>query len=162
MRPDFWTHDFWDWAVRAYAGDGVAEACLSLQDDHGQCVPLLLWAAWRGDAARAGDAARIARDWQAAILPLRAVRRRLKTEISAGDAADRLALRAQVKAAELQAEKALMARLAALGGGKSTLNQDVAEALRATAAAWGGTAPAEALSRLSQALTKGGFLGYTD
>ncbi|HEX7800648.1 MAG TPA: hypothetical protein VF402_09880, partial [Asticcacaulis sp.] len=64
--------------------------------------------------------------------------------------------------AELQAEKALMARLAALDDGKSTLNQDVAEALRATAAAWGGTAPAEALSRLSQALTKGGFLGYTD
>lgn len=155
------TSDLWDWAVRAYAGEGVAEACLSLQDDHGQCVPLLLWAAWRGDASQAEAAARIARDWQAVILPLRDARRRLKTEVSAGDEADRLALRAQVKAAELQAEKVLLTRLAALSDRKSMLNQDVAAPLRAAVAAWGGPVPEEALARLVEALTKGDFLRYT-
>ncbi|HWU48548.1 MAG TPA: TIGR02444 family protein [Asticcacaulis sp.] len=153
--------DLWDWALRAYAGEGVAEACLALQDDHGQCVPLLLWAAWRGDASQAEAAAQIARDWQAVIVPLRDARRRLKTEVSAGDEADRLALRTQVKAAELQAEKVLLARLATLSDGKSMLNQDVAISLRATAAAWGGPIPEDALARLAQALTKGDFLRYT-
>jgi uncharacterized protein (TIGR02444 family) len=155
------TSDLWDWALRAYAGEGVAEACLALQDDHGQCVPLLLWAAWRGEASQAGEAARIARDWQAVILPLRAAQRRLKTEVSADDETERLALRAQVKAAELQAEKVLLARLAALSDGKSMLNQEVATPLRATAAAWGGPVPEEALARLVEALTKGDFLRYT-
>ncbi|MDI6624629.1 MAG: TIGR02444 family protein, partial [Brevundimonas sp.] len=36
--------DLWDWAVRAYASDGVGDACLHLQDAAGQNVPLLLWA----------------------------------------------------------------------------------------------------------------------
>ena len=36
----------WDWAVAAYGADGVADACLELQDAAGQNVPLLLWAAW--------------------------------------------------------------------------------------------------------------------
>jgi uncharacterized protein (TIGR02444 family) len=153
--------DLWDWAVRAYAGEGVAEACLNLQDDHGQCVPLLLWAAWRGEASQAEAAAQIARDWQAVIVPLRDARRRLKTEVSADDEADRLVLRAQVKAVELQAEKVLLARLAALSGGKSMLNQGVATSLRAAAAAWGGPVPEDALSRLVEALTNGDFLRYT-
>lgn len=153
---------FWTWGLRAYAGEGVAEACLALQDDDGQCVPLLLWAAWAGDAALplASPAADLARAWQAVILPLRTLRRRLKSEISASDAPERLILRAQVKAAELQAEKCLMAALASLGE-KSTLNQPLERVLSTVAAAWGANPSDMALARLAQALIKGGFLEYS-
>jgi len=156
------SEDFWDWSLRVYAGEGVAEACLALQDDHGQCVPLLLWAVWAGDATvtHVDRAVKLARDWQPVILPLREVRRRLKMEVSPGDEADRLVLRAQVKAAELQAEKALMLRLEALTSGKSALNQDLAVCLRCVALSWGGEAPEDALSRLAEALTKGDFVRY--
>ena len=42
----------WDWAVAAYGADGVAPACLELQDAAGQNVPLLLWAGWCAAEAR--------------------------------------------------------------------------------------------------------------
>ncbi|MDI7775179.1 TIGR02444 family protein [Asticcacaulis sp. EMRT-3] len=157
--------DFWKWALKAYAAEGVAEACLDLQDAHDQCVPLLLWAAWAGPAAvdRAGAAALLARDWQVVILPLRAARRRLKTPVSEGDSAERVPLRAVVKAAELQAERALMTRLAALVEGadtqKSILNHELMSALRAVAGGWSESLPEAGLARLAQALMTGGFSG---
>ncbi|HEY9218729.1 MAG TPA: TIGR02444 family protein, partial [Phenylobacterium sp.] len=40
----------WDWVVAVYERPGVPEACLTLQDDHGQHTSLLLWAAWTGGA----------------------------------------------------------------------------------------------------------------
>ena len=36
----------WDWALEAYAQPGVPEACLALQDAHGQNTSLLLWAVY--------------------------------------------------------------------------------------------------------------------
>ena len=71
----------WDWALEAYARPGVPEACLSLQDDHGQNTPLLLWAVWAeaSDADLLTRAADVARRWDAlAVSPIRAVRRALK------------------------------------------------------------------------------------
>ena len=47
----------WDWTLRAYAQPGVPEACLDLQDRHGQNTSLLLWAVW----AEAADPALLAR-----------------------------------------------------------------------------------------------------
>ena len=44
---------FWPWALQAYARDGAAEACLQMQDRHGQSVPYLLWAAWAAQTGRA-------------------------------------------------------------------------------------------------------------
>jgi uncharacterized protein (TIGR02444 family) len=49
---------FWEWALDAYARPGVAEACLELQDVHGQNVPLLLWAAWAAADALEPDVER--------------------------------------------------------------------------------------------------------
>ena len=73
---------FWDWALAAYARQPVAEACLNLQDGHGQNVPWLLWAAWmagEGRSAPLSEAARLMRQWDAEIgAPLRSVRRALK------------------------------------------------------------------------------------
>ena len=111
----------WDWARTAYAVDGVADACLELQDAAGQNVPLLLWAAWCAAEGRAPDedaleaAGDTARAWQdTAIGPLRAVRRALKPRAPDLDDGDREAVRAQVKAVELEAERCLLAALEAL------------------------------------------------
>jgi uncharacterized protein (TIGR02444 family) len=109
---------FWDWAVAAYAMPAVAETCLSLQDTNDQDVPLLLWAAWcaatgrqpdEDDLDAACDTARVWRD--AVIVPLRDLRRRLKSTIPDMDQDDRLAVREQIKAVELDAERRLMAAL---------------------------------------------------
>ena len=115
------TPSFWDWAVAAYAAPGVAEACLDLQDAHDQNVPLLLWAAWCARTGRRPDeddldaACDTARVWtDAAILPLRDLRRRLKSTIPDMDNADRLAVREQIKAVELDAERRLMSALEGL------------------------------------------------
>ena len=67
-----------DWAQAAYAAPGVADLCLALQDEHGQSVCLLLWAAWAGATDRPVDqlgAASLARTWEANVVgPLRAAR----------------------------------------------------------------------------------------
>lgn len=155
------TTDFWKWAVNAYGREGVAEACLALQDDHDQCVPLLLWAAWRANdgigvgAADAVVAAGIARVWAHEVVgPLRQVRRRMKNALENGDDAVRLPLREKIKGLELEAERALMCRLSGVSEEKSHAKQEVGEALVATARAWAAKVPKERLNRLAEALTK--------
>lgn len=163
------TADFWNWAVKAYGGEGVAEACLSLQDDHSQNVPLLLWAAWHGallDKALALKAADMARIWSGeVIVPLRILRRRLKITLTDGDEVHRLPLREKIKGLELEAERALMDQLVAFKNPiKFETNQSVnAQAfanLRTVSAAWGDIVPDAGLERLTEALIKGQFLGY--
>jgi uncharacterized protein (TIGR02444 family) len=163
---------FWDWAVKAYGGDGVAEACLSLQDKDGQNVPLLLWAAWRAtqgvalSESQAREAAVLARNWSdELIVPLRLLRRRLKTELSTDDEALRLPLREKIKAFELEAERALMAKLEALEGAKESLINHQVKAvcavnLQAVSHAWSGDVPESGLLRLTEALSDGRFLQY--
>ena len=145
--------DLWSWAVSAYGREGVAEAALALQDNHGQCVPLLLWAAFARPAEpeMIARAVSLARAWEdAAILPLRAARRGLKSDLPGAPADAREALRTQVKAAELESERLLLSALAGLGEpGQASLEA----ALAAVAAAWGGSADAAALDRLSRALS---------
>jgi uncharacterized protein (TIGR02444 family) len=145
--PESSENGFWNWAVAVYAKPGVAEASLRLQDEYGQCVPLLLWAAWAGeiDADTAQIAAALARAWSPVIEPLRGIRRRLKSEISPGDDNERQPLRAKVKAVELEAEKALMIRLEALGGGDAVALEVRKKAVAAVVAAWGGDCPEIAL-----------------
>ena len=45
----------WDWALTTYAAEGVADACLELQETAGQNIPLLLWAAWCAHTGRTPD-----------------------------------------------------------------------------------------------------------
>ncbi len=132
--------EFWDWAVAAYARPGVADACLELQDVHRQNVPLLLWALWRGGDVTA--AVTLARAWEIEVIaPLRGVRRRLKGRSGAE------ALRDQVKAVELEAERTLMAALEGVAGPAGD-----GDALEAAAKAWGETPAPEALQRLRAAI----------
>lgn len=145
--------DIWDWALAAYGWPGVPEACLALQDDHGQNTCLLLWAAWAGasEPELLRRAAETARAWEAAaVLPLRQARRAIKAP-QPGIADDaREALRTEVKACELHAERVLLQALAGLGGtGGGT---PALEALEAASAAWGPVAPRRVLADLAAAL----------
>lgn len=112
---------FWDWALDIYAKPGVAEVCLALQDQDQQCTAYLLWAAWASDQGlglaqdtlASGQA--LAGQWEAEVLqPLRQTRRHLKTTIAVMPDPAREALREQVKATELFAERTLIQALAKL------------------------------------------------
>jgi uncharacterized protein (TIGR02444 family) len=117
----------WTFSMAVYGEPGVEAACLDLQDRCGLDVNLLLYACWvavhgvvleRRHIEALGD---FARPWrQAAIEPLRRIRRRLKLDPLGMPAPEVEAFRQRVKAAELEAERLLLAawaRRATLGGG---------------------------------------------
>lgn len=143
----------WDWVLAAYERPGVPQACLTLQDEHGQNTSLLLWAIRARPAAGAvlDRAAEVARTWDETVLhPLRAVRRGLKAPCPPVGDLVREGLRADVKAAELRAERVLVETLEALGDagdGGSAL-----EAATAATRAWGRPAPVETLAALTDAV----------
>lgn len=107
---------FWKFSLAVYAADGVADECLELQERLGLDVNLLLFAAYAGavegvrlEPQDVAAAAALVIGWHTGIVRmLRAVRRTLKPmsldekDPLQGSAA---ALRAQVKAAELDSEK---------------------------------------------------------
>lgn len=113
--------DIWAFAQEVYARSGFADAALALQDRWGGDVCLLIAILWHaGQGACPDDAGLAALEaeaapWRAAVVePLRAARRAMKAEPAAQ------ALRARVQALELEAERALLERLAAIamhGGG---------------------------------------------
>lgn len=149
----------WDWALAAYAAEGVADACLELQDAAGQNIPLLLWAAWCAAEGRAPDedalegAGDTARAWQeSAIAPLRAVRRALKPRAPDLDDADREAVRAQVKAVELEAERRLLTALEALAPASSGPPRPPLPAMVAAARVWSPITLRAGLNRLAERL----------
>ena len=149
----------WDWAVAAYGADGVAPACLELQDAAGQNVPLLLWAAWCAAEGRTPDedaleaAGDTARAWQeTAIAPLRAVRRALKPRAPDLDDEAREAVRAQVKAVELEAERRLLTALEALAPAPSTRPQPPIALMAAAARVWSPMVPRALLVQLADRL----------
>jgi uncharacterized protein (TIGR02444 family) len=149
----------WDWALTAYAAEGVADACLELQDSAGQNIPLLLWAAWCAAEGRTPDedaleaAADTARAWQeTAIAPLRAVRRALKPRAPDLDDEAREAVRAQVKAVELEAERRLLLALEALPPASTGPAQPPLAAMVAAARVWSPMTPRAGLVRLAERL----------
>lgn len=144
----------WEWALEAYAQPGVPEACLTLQDAHGQNVSFLLWAVYAeaGDPALLVRAAAAAKGWDAtALSPLRTVRRALKAPLPPVRDGDREGLREDVKAAELRAERVLLETLASLAG-EASGGARALDALKAASKAWGPAAPEEALAALAAAL----------
>ena len=149
----------WSWAVRAYARPGVQEICLSLQDDDGQSVCLLLWAGWRGpvDAETLEAAVDTAKTWhRTALDPVRAVRRTLKKPIPDMDDARRLSLREEIKRVELSAERGLLDELEAISGPPGDQAFDVLAALAAAARMWADRTPRDALRTLAGRLPSPG------
>jgi uncharacterized protein (TIGR02444 family) len=145
----------WEWALEAYSRPGAPEACLALQDEHGQNTSYLLWAVWAEgpDAAALAEGQALARNWdETALKPLREVRRRLKPSFAGVNERAREGLREDVKAAELRAERVLMEALEAICGNQSGGAPALA-ALQAASRAWGTAASDEALARLAGALS---------
>ncbi|MGX1098375.1 TIGR02444 family protein [Amorphus sp. MBR-141] len=112
--PDipFPEHPFWAFSLAVYGGDGVAPACLELQDRRGIDVNLLLfclWCATERGAAYETDAFRTiaaaASDWQRTVIqPMRTARRRLKAGSPHLPEDTVAALRREVLASEIACE----------------------------------------------------------
>lgn len=146
----------WEWVLAAYRVEGVPEACLSLQDAHGHNVPLLLWAAWMSTTGRVIDPETVeagcdtARAWDAAaVIPLRAIRRTLKKPLPDVDDVPREAVRAQVKALELAAERHLLTGLEALSSPSAGPPIPAIQGLVTVARSWNRVVPRPALATLA-------------
>ncbi|MHB0774744.1 TIGR02444 family protein [Halomonas sp. WWR20] len=113
MRDD--STQLWDYALALYARQGVAEACLALQDDAGADVCELLWICWlAGQGLSLADDADQAlagvRAWQRDFTyPLRAQRRTLKPLAASSPGIAQL--RQRLKDAELLAEREALRQL---------------------------------------------------
>lgn len=145
----------WDFILRLYGSEGVEPACLALQDEHDQCVPLLLWRAWtlaegrRVDGRLLTSAVATARAWHGEVIaPIRTVRRRLKAPFSSVDDAARLVLRQEIATREMAAERLLIDALEALTGPPGDGASPPLVELHRTAAAWGHDAPDSLLTGL--------------
>ncbi|MEJ2121125.1 MAG: TIGR02444 family protein [Alphaproteobacteria bacterium] len=114
-------HPFWDFSLRVYGSEGVAPACLELQEAHGIDVNVLLVCCWLGASGRgavgAEDIAQIveaASTWHGEIVRgLRAVRTRLKEPVAGEDRDLALSIRKQVQKTEIDAEHIEQLMLAA-------------------------------------------------
>lgn len=103
---------FWDFSIAVYARDGVAPACLSLQERLGADINLLLFCCWVGASGRGVLTAKSLEQASAAIecwhdevvRGLRAVRTRLKRDPDPAPPGLSTPLRKHVGAAELEAE----------------------------------------------------------
>jgi len=118
---------FWEFSLQIYPNEGVEAACLTLQDDAGADVNLLLLCCF---VARYGvrltpeameTLARQASAWQLEVVgPLRAVRRRLKQPVGGVLPEAAAPLRKALQDVELEAERleqdVLQAVLRTLGG----------------------------------------------
>jgi len=103
---------FWQFSLAFYARPGVADACLALQDETGADVNVMFYVLFLAGQLRQidrVDAAHIdasIKAWrEIVVVPLRTLRRRLKTSIEPIAVADAEALRSAVKRLELDAER---------------------------------------------------------
>ncbi len=113
------SNPFWQYSLKLYACKGVADLCLRLQDESGLDVNLLLYCLWQGSQGRCLQRTTLAEicgrsaQWQQEVVEsLRRARRWMKGREHA--IAERSgALREQIKALELAAEKCQQDWLAA-------------------------------------------------
>ena len=103
---------FWQFSLAFYARPGVADACLALQDETGADVNVMFYVLYLAGQRRQidrVDAAHIdasIKAWrETAVVPLRTLRRRLKSGIEPIAVADTEALRSAIKRIELDAER---------------------------------------------------------
>ncbi len=103
---------FWQFSLRVYRTEGIPDACIALQDNHGVDVNVLLYLLWLASQGRQlgkGDVAGIIAsvdNWrQSVVVPLRTARRFMKVAPANLASPETAALRDRVKAAELEAER---------------------------------------------------------
>ena len=137
---DFLPHPFWNFSLEIYAAEGVAEACLDLQERRGCDVNVLLFCCWLGASGRPTLSAerlrailKVSDVWQAEIVkPLRQVRRLLKDRPWSETLPETVdAARRRVADAELAAEHAEQLKLAGLYNPPADRDRPVEKRLRA-------------------------------
>jgi uncharacterized protein (TIGR02444 family) len=103
---------FWRFSLRFYRQPAVADVCIALQEQAGVDVNLLLFLLWHATYKRALSAAEVAElegrigPWRdATVIPLRAVRRALKSPPALVAPATAELFRTKIKAVELEAER---------------------------------------------------------
>ncbi len=114
-------HPFWTFSIAVYGRRGVAPACLALQERRGVDVNVLLLCLWLGaregrlldrpDLAAVREA--VAAWHEEVVRPLRAVRRRLKTDALGAPAPLAEEVRRRIAAVEIDAEHVEQLMLAA-------------------------------------------------
>jgi len=117
----FEDHPFWDFSLRVYGSDGVAAACIALQERRGIDVNVLLFGAWIGESGRGVlaesdlDAALAATTaWNRDIVcALRVVRNRLKGRMGAIPTERSDVLRKMILEVEVRSEHVEQIALAA-------------------------------------------------
>ena len=139
---------FWRFSLQFYRLPGVADACIALQEEAGVDVNLLLFLLWHAREGRqlsrsdvAALEARIGPWREATVVPLRNVRRALKSPPALVEGATAEAFRNRIKAVELEAERLQQEAMFALAPLGSAVD-DTGAAARANVAAY-----AQALSR---------------
>ena len=137
---DFLPHPFWNFSLEIYAGEGVADACLDLQERRGCDVNILLFCCWLGASGRPTLTAerlrailKVSDVWQAEIVrPLRQVRRLLKDRPGTEALPETVdAARRRVADAELAAEHAEQLKLASLYAPPADRDRPLEKRLRA-------------------------------
>ena len=112
---------FWRFSLQFYRMSGVADACIALQDEAGVDVNLLLFLLWNASMGRqlsradVEDLERRVGEWrEGVVVPLRELRRRLKSPPSLIQPEAAEAYRMRIKQAELEAERLQQEALFAL------------------------------------------------
>jgi uncharacterized protein (TIGR02444 family) len=103
---------FWRFSLRFYRNPDVAAACIELQDQAGVDVNLLLFLLWNATLKKTlstgaiEDLDRRIGPWRSrAVIPLRELRRALKSPPPVVNPGAAEAVRTRIKAAELEAER---------------------------------------------------------
>lgn len=128
---------FWTFSLELYNAEGVAAACLELQDAYQLDVNLILFCFWHGSAYGKIDQEllqniiKLSVEWRSGVVqPLRSARSWMKLNSNPSEQFD--SLRERIKADELMAEKFQIERIASLTlifnkGRKCVLTNDDAE-----------------------------------
>jgi uncharacterized protein (TIGR02444 family) len=130
---------FWIFSLGYYRGAGVSEACLELQDNCGVDVNVVLFLLWVASQKRSVPADQVkaiadrVRPWQIEVIgPIRALRRKLKTDAPLLDKGSAELFRTKIKAIELESERLQQEAMAALA---ANLKADTASSSEAAARA---------------------------
>ena len=105
-------HPFWDFSLNLYQQPGIAQHCLALQDEYATDVNILLFCCWLGRVGAEPLSTKQLKllseqvaEWQSnAVLPLRQLRKQLKSGVKAVPEDHREQIRQAIQRIEIEAE----------------------------------------------------------